>query len=1022
MTRVTMHFRVFIFMAGAVFFHYQVLAGNIYIAELMVETNTTVEAETILSILSSTSDLQVNDADGAPHTVTLTSTELVAECLIIGIFSECNCSTGYIWNNPTCENYNCCRDTPCKANVSHLTPLCIAKVTVLINGSVELQTTWDAASTDKLVQAFEPLNGLEYVNLTGYRSTTTAEFEVAVSAKFPTTKLQKIVDGLKESLQAAIKVDTVGMVTMEAPNSTVCYLSEPELTCTFDEDVMSRGWSFKKPNEFFQLKDGSVVQLIPNCDTLDHKSCTAVKLRSVTSSWAGLYQCEFYSGSIVHMAKYELKVAQLPDVIILKSDPLTVQCKDTSKMDAKIIATIPKTTQHYEVWWSLNGDGVFPLQNETDDELLVYTFTAPVSCVKVPDAQYVNITFENMKGQTKTAKLDIPVIYAGKGFCDQEVLNGDVWPVTPAGQTLINRTCPEGRTGYRSRTCDMNRVWQEVFPSCVSEELVKVVTAADNFLKGMGATSEVAQSIFEGLKNSSTIDPDSSDSTADIAASINVLDTMSKASKNNALQEDIFPTFVEAASNLLNDSWSRVNDSIRHNMSSNYLLAVEDLVKNIETNGTKEFISENLDVKFCTSDDCNMSVFDIGVDLEKSSGILKTVAVKNLVEKLKNNFKETQRTDLILSATLENSNNSEIKIKMDFPVKNEGPKRRFHCVFWDVKKHEWSEKGCLVSSSDRGQILCTCNHLTAFSVLMAKGDISSEALDMITNVGLAVSIFSLLLFLTIEFVVWSAVVKSNLSHFRHTAIVNIAVFLLLANCSFLASSSPESLSDTTCFVLTVCKHLFFLAMFTWMLCMSVMLVHQLIFVFSPLRKRVFMFLSSILGYVVPILIVGSSYVYCKYTFKDYYNRKTCWLVFERLLEGSMHAFLIPVGCIVLTNLFSMVVVIVTLVRSSATDSSKADDKDTAKGILKVVLVLTPIFGVTWIIGFFQLMLDETDPMYMVAIYSFTILNSFQGLFLLITGCFAEQKVREEFIKVITGKSKGGDTSKNLTSTTYTKDK
>uniref|UniRef100_A0AAQ5ZPC5 G-protein coupled receptors family 2 profile 2 domain-containing protein n=1 Tax=Amphiprion ocellaris TaxID=80972 RepID=A0AAQ5ZPC5_AMPOC len=299
----------------------------------------------------------------------------------------------------------------------------------------------------------------------------------------------------------------------------------------------------------------------------------------------------------------------------------------------------------------------------------------------------------------------------------------------------------------------------------------------------------------------------------------------------------------------------------------------------------------------------------------------------------------------------------------------------------EIYLYDWSDEGCFVRSSDGEDIQCECHHLTAFSVLMAKGDISTETLDTITTVGLSVSVFSLLLFLTIEFLVWSAVVKSNLSHFRHTAIVNIAVFLLLADCSFLASTSPESLSDTVCFVLTVCKHLFFLAMFTWMLCMSVMLVHQLIFVFNPLRKRVFMFLSSILGYVVPILIVGSSYIYCKYTYRPYYDKKTCWLVFERLLEGSMHAFLIPVGTIMMTNLFSMVVVIVTLVKSSVPDSSKADDKDTAKGILKVVLVLTPIFGVTWIIGFFLLMLEPDNPMFEVANYSFTILNSFQFQYL-----------------------------------------
>uniref|UniRef100_A0A8C3AL40 Adhesion G protein-coupled receptor F3b n=1 Tax=Cyclopterus lumpus TaxID=8103 RepID=A0A8C3AL40_CYCLU len=355
-----------------------------------------------------------------------------------------------------------------------------------------------------------------------------------------------------------------------------------------------------------------------------------------------------------------------------------------------------------------------------------------------------------------------------------------------------------------------------------------------------------------------------------------------------------------------------------------------------------------------------------------------------------NNFRETVPISLLLSATIQDNNDSTLQIRLQYP-QEELNFTKPYCVFWNTTVEDWSDVGCVVVKPINGNhTFCKCEHLTSFSVLFAKEDISNEVLDIITYVGLGVSICCLLIFLTVEFLVWSAVVKSNLSHFRHTAIVNIATFLLLADCSFLASA--KGIGETWCFALTVCKHLFFLIMFSWMMCLSVMLVHQLIFVFSPLRKRVFMFLSSIVGYVCPILIVGSSYMYCKYTDKRYYEKKTCWLVFERLLEGSIHAFLLPVGAVIFTNLFSLVVVILTLVKSSAPEGSKADDKETVKGIIKVVVFLTPVFGLTWIIGFALLLLNKDNLMFTVANYSFTILNSFQGLFLLITGCFADQKV------------------------------
>lgn len=426
---------------------------------------------------------------------------------------------------------------------------------------------------------------------------------------------------------------------------------------------------------------------------------------------------------------------------------------------------------------------------------------------------------------------------------------------------------------------------------------------------------------------------------------------------------------------MLMEPWAGVNDSTLHNMSSSYLKALEDLVKNIKVNRSTGFHSQNLELKFCSSSDCNLSVFDIKVVLRETPGILKTVAVKNLTDKLRNNFGQTMPTGLLISATIEHSNYSSIGIRLDFP-KDQNTSAKAYCVFWNTTVRDWSDAGCVFKTSANQHVHCECNHLTSFSVLMAKTAISDGVLDIISNVGLGVSVCSLLTFLIIECLVWSAVVKSNLSHFRHTALVNIAMFRLLADCSFLASTSPKILSDSWCLIFTICKHLFYLAMFSWMLCMSVMLVHQLIFVFSPLRKRVFMFFSSIIGYVCPILIVGCSYVYSKYTNKPYYDRSTCWLVYEKLLEGSTHAFLLPVATIMLTNLFSMMVVIVTLIKSSVPDGSNAHDIETAKSILKVVVFLTPVFGITWIIGFVQLILED-DNMLTIAYYSFTILNSFQ---------------------------------------------
>ncbi|XP_028254010.1 adhesion G-protein coupled receptor F2 [Parambassis ranga] len=1016
-----MHSILLMFMIAAAYTYSQVFAEDVYVAELMVESNTTLDAQFILTLLNGTSSLWVTGAGGTNYTVTLTNS-LVAECLVIGDETSCNCSTGYAWSNEVCYKYNCCRETTCRQSVSMVTPLCVDKVEVVINGSIYTGTSirWDASKGQTVKNSFETLNGLQTVNVTGPRASdpTIIEFNSAVSVRVDTSKLQEVITSLTAALGAGVQifVDTLGMVNIEVPTTSVCYMSTPELKCTFEEATGSAAWYMSRQEKRFELNNGIVVQLNSICATTDYKSCIAVTLKNLTGIWEGTYECGFTNGTIRHTAKADLNVALLPDVITMEVQPLIVDCSKGEQQSAYITATVLRSKENYTVVWtpttknnksSINGPNI------------VYSTEAAVICDSKEAT--VSVTFQNRKGQGKTATVPIPKLLVVDTSCKAEDVDGQRWPQTPKGVTVFNRTCSPGRVGFISRTCN-GPDWQKVYTECIDQQLNNVKNAAEDFLKGLGATQEVAMDIFEGLKNSSTSRSDAN-SIADIGASINILNTMASASQTVVIKEEVLPNFVKAASNMLNSTWGEVNETVRHNMSAKYLESMEGLVKNIKINNSKDFQSPNLDLKFCTSSDCNVSVFDINVNLNKTSGIMKTVGVKNLMNKLKNNFPRSELNPLLLSATLENGSDSTIVIKMDFPNDKPQKNNESFCVFWNTTLNEWSKEGCTLNKTDGNRSVCVCNHLTSFSVLMSKTDVSTPELDFITYVGLGVSICSLLIFLLIEALVWSAVVKSNLSHFRHTCVVNIAVFRLLADCSFLASSFPDKLSESMCLAFTVCKHLLYLAMFCWMLCLSIMLVHQLIFVFSPLRKRVFMFLSSIVGYVCPIIIVGCSYVYSKYTKREYYDKTKCWLVYEGILKGSLHAFLLPAGVIILTNLFSMVVVIVTLMKSSVPDSSKTDDKETAKSILKVVVFLTPVFGITWVIGYFVFTLEPSHELHFFVSYSFTILNSFQGLFIFLTACFAEQKVRDELIRMITGKSKGNsDSTKNLTSTAYTKDK
>uniref|UniRef100_A0A3Q3GR92 Adhesion G-protein coupled receptor F3-like n=1 Tax=Kryptolebias marmoratus TaxID=37003 RepID=A0A3Q3GR92_KRYMA len=964
--------KVFLLLIGAVCI-YQVSSQDIYVAELMVESNITLEAQTILLSWSAAVSFDVEDSNNQVHQVTISSSELVAECLVVGEDYSCNCSKGYYWSNEVCYTYSCCNESTCTKNVSLATSICVLPTPVHINGSIPTTLAATAAKT-VLEKHLGSLNGLKFLNVTVLSSI--ADFEVEVNVKLNTSALQEKLDNVRTEIGSGIIfADTQGMVTITVPNSTVNYKSQHLLNCTYEEEGVtagSAGWNLSREFERFEINNGLSAEIIHISP--DYQNYVAVNLTKLTGAWIGTYECGFTIGSVRHIAKSYLDVALLPDEINMKFDPLVADCSNNLNPTVTVSASIPKTKELYDITWFYDKTEKF--QQKTKNDTFVYNYDATIDCNSGEKTHNVTILFKNRKSQNKSAQVDIPVLKAGDLFCEENVLNGDNWPKTPTDSTVIIKTCPVGRIGQKTRVCDPSNKWEDVFSECINEELDKVANAADNFLNGLGATQEVAKNIFEGIKNSSNLNSASNDETADISASIGIIGIMANASKNIVLKEDVFPDLIEGASNMVSSNWSSVNDTIRHKMSEQYLLNMENLVKNIEVNTSEGFNSTNLELKFCSRDDCNMTVFGVEVAMNRTSGLMKTMGVKNLMEKLKTD-PDKNHNSILMSATLTNNNDSNITIQMMFPNEQLNA-TEFLCVFWDTKNGNWSDQGCIANTTDNNQTFCECNHLTSFSVLMSKtNNVSSPTLDLITYIGLGVSIFSLLVFLLIEYLVWSVVTKTNLSHFRHTAIVNIAIFRLLADCSFLASAFPDKLSDTLCFAFTVCKHLFYLAMFTWMLCLSVMLVHQLIFVFSPVRKRVFMFLSSIVGYVVPIVLVGTSYVYYKYTNAEYYSRKTCWLTYQRLLEGSIHAFILPMGIITLANLFSMVVVIVTLVKTSVPDSSKADDKETAKSILKVVVFLTPVFGVTWIIGFFLYTMDEGTIMFEVVNYTFTILNSFQ---------------------------------------------
>lgn len=429
-------------------------------------------------------------------------------------------------------------------------------------------------------------------------------------------------------------------------------------------------------------------------------------------------------------------------------------------------------------------------------------------------------------------------------------------------------------------------------------------------------------------------------------------------------------------------------------MAAEYLQNVNGLleqtkISDAELDDISNKQTKNVQLKNCSSKSCE--VFNAHVDFPGHSQNTTVTGFLTLGELMTREIEHSNDSLESRAIVLQVSGQIDQKFSLRFEDRNRTPNHPLHCVVWDPNNNKWSEDICRwAGANDPWRCECDISNINArsagkrytggaFTVLMSKNPIVLPFMDELTKIGLIVSIVSLIACLVIEFLVWNYVVKSSIAHFRHTAVVNISLCLLLADSSFLSTAFPESTPSHWCRWLVVVKHYCFLAMFFWMLCLSLVLLHSLIFIFQRLRKKVYLGVSFSVGYVCPLIIVVLTVIaYDNGDENSYYEGNTCWLKYEGFFKGSFYAFVMPVGIIVGINILSMLVVIAKLLAPSVSESRTQDDKEVIRSILKAVIFLTPVFGVTWIFGFFILVIDyTTTPLSEIVNYAFTVCNAFQ---------------------------------------------
>ncbi|XP_020483072.2 uncharacterized protein [Labrus bergylta] len=951
----------------------------------------------------------------------------------------CTCDSGHGWSDEVCRSRPQCCEEKCqfsKDAYNKANHMCISDTTVTLSGKISLKTQnysdclkekkskefqmCNANLTKELKTVYSTLRGYDRLEISEYRfGSVIAIFSVTLAFYINSQDLINSLALLNKQLDSSFYMETKGVVKLSMPSNPVHYNSTQEIKCSVQEDLNAQAmWVLKRKSQEINITNGTQSRITTN--TLESN----ITVIHTSELWAGEYTCIYRQNSdaytIRHMASGVMDVCSKPNIDI-SFDEGFPDCREFEDLSVKVKCEIEKSNEKYSVTWSSGIERHTVEANVSS----VSSFDTVVHC-KAPKPPELTCSFKNRCNQTTSASIDIEIIFEGDRFCD---VDGD-WKKTKAEFTA-KLNCKDG-AGIRQRKCMNNSMeaaadWGREVSDCVNHELNNVLQQANIVDIGLGSVDKNAGRVFSILQNVST-DVKKIDTFANLNAAVQVLVTLSPKLDSLSVQDgEMVDDFLGSSSNLLdkslNETWKTEEDST--SLAERYLSSVEQIIHT--SNITKRYMKRNVALEACNSSQeshCTNTVFNNTVSLKgKNPGSVKTAGFKELGTYLPNNVANFEPNSIVVSTTTERDISDSVEVRINFQLLEPRPRNvEIICTSWDNNTRSWSKHKCEWKWERGSEGVCVCEHLSSFAILMGKYPLKVHWITETTYVGLSVSVISLVLSLVIEIVVWSAVVKTDSLHLRHTAHVNICLCLLVADCCFLASSEPDNISPNWCKILVVLKHFCYLAMFFWMLWLSSALLHQALYLFHNVSKKKSMNLAFTVGYVCPLLIVSITFLANKAGAEGhYYSKDTCWLVYTSLFKGSIYTFIIPIGIIAFFNIVAMLVVILKLLdRSTHTKSFNEKEKKGVITVMRTVILLTPIFGVTWVFGFAVMILDLTyGTIAYVANYAFTLMNAFQGLFILLTTFLGDPMIRGELQRRLKSKAPAS-TNESITDSTLTK--
>ncbi|KAM8931903.1 adhesion G-protein coupled receptor F3 [Lycaon pictus] len=789
---------------------------------------------------------------------------------------------------------------------------------------------------------------------------------------------------------------------VQTPGSTL------NLTLVKNHETTDLDWFLRPPGSPtpILLQPGTHVSLTSS------PGQAVLSILNVSHKWAGEYTCCFEAqgfrwelSQVVKVALQATDVTRLPDQLSILS---------STCVGFQLTCCIPSTHLTYTASWSPEEGSRASSVDTPGSQCFVLT----VQRCPAADTTYT-CELQSPGLALLRVPISVTIIQDGDTTCPEDS-SAVTWNVTKAGY-VAHAPCPANRTGLVERTCGPDGAWEPVRSSCTRTELLALHHRAWLLQAGQGwPAAEVSQILAQLSEQVAVVS-----SPSDLLALLGTISLLAKVVVDTRIQlprralEALLKTTDKVLDMDTSSLWAPAQAQ-EPSAGSDLLLAVEILARSLcPRDHPFSFSLHNVRLQtqllgpaspadyrasFSTQPPlqahiprCSLAPLGHnGTDISITSLVLQKLdhlLPSNYGQGLGSSLYATPGLVLAISIMAGGQAFNQGEVIMDFG----GTDSTSHCVFWDHHlfqgKGGWSDEGCRVQSARANSTSqCICRHLTAFSILMSRNTVpENPTLELLSRVGLGASILALLVCLGVYRLVWRVVVQNKVAYLRHTALLNVVLCLLAADTCFLgAPLLPPGPRSPLCLAAAFLCHFLYLATFFWMLAQALMLAHQLLFVFRQLSKGRVLSLMVVLGYMCPMGFAGAALgLYLPRG--QYLGEGACWLNGK---GGALYAFVGPVLAIVGVNGLVLAMAVLKLLRPSLSEGPQVKKRHALLGVIKALLVLTPIFGLTWGLGLATL-LEEVS---IIPHYIFTILNTTQGVFILLFGCLMDKKVREALLE------------------------